>query len=192
MVGKRLRKPAEAILETKKKKNMGKTIGYLVLSAVLLAIAAAIASAKTGLLLGMIETGPLVLAVGMFLLVVVGAFVVGWIVTLIATILGGKGDQYEGLTSVTNALFVPSIGALVAVLVSFVPYVGLPLIFLVLAISISIGLASLYRSVKELFSTDMITAFVVVSVLSLALILALFATMISLSAMVPFSKFALA
>ena len=191
MVGKHLRNPSEAILESKKKKSIGKTIGYLALSAVLLAIAAAISSAKTGLLLGMIGTGPLILAVGVFLLVLVGAFVVGWIVALVATILGGKGDQYEGLTSVANALVVPSIGALVAVLVSFIPYVGVPLLFLVLAISISVGLASLYRSVKELFSTDMITAFVVVSVLSLALILALFATMISLSASMPFSSLAL-
>ncbi|MBI5331976.1 MAG: hypothetical protein HZB65_00215 [Candidatus Aenigmarchaeota archaeon] len=191
MVARHIRKPTEAILESKKKKSMGKTVGYLVLSAVLLAIAAAISAAKSGLLLGAVGTGPLVLAVGVFLLVFVGAFVAGWIVSLIAAILGGKGDQYEGLTSVTNALVVPSIGALAAALVSFIPYIGVPLVFLVLAISISVGLASLYRSVKELFSTDMITAFVVVSVLSLALILALVITMISLSASLPFSSLAL-
>ena len=180
MVGKHLSRPAEAILESKKRRSTGKTFVYLILSSVLIALAAAIATAKATLLLGAVGTASVVIAIGVFLLVLVGGLIVGWLIQLIATTLGGKGRYYEGLTSVTNSLIVPAIGAVAAAILSYVPYIGLPLVFLVLAITLSIGVASLYRSVKELFSTDMITAFVVVSVLTLALILALLGTVVSL------------
>jgi len=189
MVGKHLSRPAEAILESKKKRSTSKTISYLLLSSVLIAIAAAIATAKSSLLLGVASTAPIIIAVGVFLLVLIGALVIGWLVQLVATILGGKGKYYEGLTSVTNALIVPSVGAVAAAVLSYIPFIGIPLVFLVLAISLSMGLATLYRSVKELFSSDMITAFVVVSVLSLALIIALLGTMMSLPSWLSMMRF---
>jgi hypothetical protein len=121
------------------------------------------------------------LAVGVFLLTFVGTFILGWIVELIATTLGGKGKFYEGLTSVVNAFVVPSIGVLIAAIFIHIMPVGIGVIFIALAVTIALGLATLYRSIKDLFSVDMITAFVTVSILTMALILAVLGATIGMT-----------
>ncbi|MBI4895393.1 MAG: YIP1 family protein [Candidatus Aenigmarchaeota archaeon] len=173
MVRKHISKPAEAILESKKKKDIKSSLVYLLLSSVLMALAGSIATAKISIQTSMI------VGVGMFLMIFIGSLIIGWLIQLIATTLGGKGGYKEGLTAITNALVVPSIGAVAVAIFSYVPFLGIPLIFLTLAVSLSIGIAVFYRSIKELFSTDMITAFIVVSILAIALIIALLGTVLS-------------
>ncbi len=176
-------RPAEVILESKKKKDLRSAVVHLLLSSLLMALAGSIASAKLSVQTSMI------VGVGMFLIVLIGSLVIGWLVQLITTTLGGRGGYREGLTTITNALVVPSIGAVAAAVFSYVPYVGLLLVFLTLAVSLSIGIAVFYRSIKELFSTDMITAFVVVSILAIALIIALLGTVLSLPTWLNASSF---
>lgn len=183
MVRKHLSKPAEAILESKKKKDLKHAITYLLLSSLLISIAGSIAAAKISA-----ETS-MVVGIGMFLMILIGSLILGWLIQLITTTLGGKGCYREGLTSVTNSLVVPSIGAVAAAVFSYVPYVGLPLIFVTLAVSFSIGIAVLYRSIKELFSTDIITAFVVVTILAISIVMALLGTVLSLPAGLHASSF---
>jgi len=181
-----LTNPVQSIKKTKKQKNMGKTITDLALVGVITAIAVLIASIRTPLLTGSsLGLTTLISAISVFLLVLIGGLILGWIVQIITTTLGGKGKYYEGLRAIVNTLIAPSIGALIASIFLYVPAVGTAVIFLVLAVTIALGLATLYRSIKELFSTDIITALVTVSVLSMAVVIAIMGATLSFASMFP-------
>ena len=76
-------------------------------------------------------------------------------------ILGGKGKYYEALTATTYSSLPISIGLFIMSLVSAAyPMLGMLLGFIVLAITIALSLSIYFRSIKELYSTDMFTTFI--------------------------------
>ena len=166
-----LRNPVKSLLEAKKKKNMNKTLLVLVENSVLFGIAAALIIARigfSGLLLGS--------AAATFLVILIGILLFGLVVHISATTLGGKGKYFEGLTAVTYAMTPMSVGIFVSSLLALVPLTaGLQVI--VLALSFALGFSLLYRGIKELYSTDMITAFVVVSIAILVIFISIYASL---------------
>ena len=151
--------PVKAIARAKKEKNMAKTVGALIAVSFLI-------SAASVLWIGKIfsfGTVALMFGISAFLIVFVAVIVFGYLIQLAATILGGKGKYFEGLTSMTYAMVPLSAGVFISALLSFLPYTGI-INALILAVSATAGISILYRSIKDFFSTDMITAFVVVSV----------------------------
>jgi hypothetical protein len=163
-----LTSPASAIARAKKEKNLGRSIGILVGSAVLLAIAAAIGvGAQPIANLPGVGTGS---AIGAFVVVLVGGLFLGWIVKVAMTTLGGRGEYFEGVTAVAYTSLPISVGIVIAAIISAVAtgsaaIAGAIINFVVLAFFGVLGLAIMYRSVRELFRTDMITALIGVAVI---------------------------
>jgi hypothetical protein len=86
------------------------------------------------------------------------------------TTLGGRGEYFEGVTAVAYTSLPISVGIVIAAIISAVAtgsaaIAGAIINFVVLAFFGVLGLAIMYRSVRELFRTDMITALIGVAVI---------------------------
>ncbi len=166
-----LKNPVAAVMKAKKK-NMGKTAVTLIESCILFGLTAAIVIMQTG---GLSQTAVFLAAVSftyLFVLVLVASIVFGYVLKIIATTLGGSGKYYEGLTVVAYTLVPISAAMFVASILSFLPVVGVLLNIIVLSVGFALGVSLLYRSIKELFRTDMVVALVAVSVLVIVLFIA--------------------
>lgn len=166
-----IKNPAKSIMDAKKRGSMKKTGLVVIETAVLFALSAGIpaAAVMTGVLL-------LGLIVSVFLISVIAMLLLGLILNVSATTLGGKGKYFEGLTAAAYSFNPPSIGIFIASLLTFVPLsAGIQII--ALAVSFALGLSLLYRSVKELYRTDMITAFIVVLIAVAAIFAAVYFTL---------------
>lgn len=164
-----LTQPEKAIAEAKKEKNLVKSVGILVASAIFLALAALIGVSTPGMAKFGAQS-----AIGVFILVIVGGLFLGWIVKTAITTLGGVGKYFEGLTVVAYSLLPISIGVLIAAIASVAKVVGVVISFVSLAFFGVLSAAIMYRSVKDLFKTDMVTALVGVSVIYIAIIIAVY------------------
>lgn len=163
-----IRNPAKSIAGAKKRKSMNRTLIVAVESAVLFAVAAAVVMAKTGF-----SALVLAAAVSAFLFVLICILLFGLIVQIAATTLGCRGKYYEGLTAAAYSTVPMAVGVFVVSLLALVPMAaGLRL--MVIALTFALGFSLLYRAIKELFATDMITSFVVVSVSILAVFAAVY------------------
>ncbi len=164
--------PDSAIMEAKKRPNRGEAVKALASAGLAIAIATILSLWRSGVVPDMQVIAASGVAV--FLVILFGGLFVSYLLTLVARILGGKGNITHGATAVAYSFAAPSLGLLVASVLLFVPLVGGIIAFLVIAVTLVVGSATLYRGVKEMFSTDMITAFVTVSVLMGMLVLSLF------------------
>lgn len=163
-----LTSPEKAIAEAKKEKNLTKSIEVLVAAAVLLAIATLIGVLPIPTMANQrVES-----ALGVFLFVVVGGLFLGWIVKIAMTTLGGQGKYFEGLTVVSYSCLPISIGVLIAAIASVAGAIGAVISFVALAFFVVLGTAIMYRGIKDLFKTDMVTALVGVLVIYIAIITA--------------------
>ena len=178
-----------------KGKSLGKSVAVLLVAAVVFTVATAIswwavnqAASTTGLgaLAVLKNAQPLNILVGVFLLVFLGGLFLGWVLTEIVRVLGGKGGLHEGVSILGYSALPVSVGTLLAVLVSHVPfaYLGaaspvftvLQVVALVLFAAFgALGFGGIYRGTKDLYGVDAVTAFV-----GLALLVALFSAAITL------------
>jgi len=179
-----LKNPVKAIEAAKKKKSMNKTVGLMIATAIVFGISVVIMLAKTLALTAVVGAGAFV---GVLLLTLVFALLFGLIIQVTAVTLGGKGGYFEGLTSITYALWPISIGFLIAVIIAWIPFASV-ISGIIFAVLFAMGVSILYRSVKELFKTDMITTYVAVTVVILA-IFAGFWTMFGLGTIGNLSNF---
>jgi hypothetical protein len=167
-----LTQPEKAIAEAKKERNLAKSVGILVASAILLAIATlvGVSPVRSATNFGAAS------ALGVFLLVVVGGLFLGWIVKIAITTLGGTGKYFEGLTVVSYSCLPISIGVLIAFIASVAGTIGKVISFVALAFFGVLSAAIMYRAIKDFFKTDMVTALVGVSVIYIAIIIAAYGT----------------
>lgn len=164
-----IKNPVKSINQAKKNKNMNKTLAVLVEDAVLFAIAAALIVAKTN------AYNMAVLGSGLsaFFVTLIGIMLFGMTIHVSATILGGKGKYFEGLTSIAYGGFPLSVGFFIVALLSFVPLtIGIQIV--IMAITAAMGLGIIYRGIKDMYRIDMITSIVVVSIALIALFIALY------------------
>jgi hypothetical protein len=161
--------PVEAILETKKYTNTVEAIGTLVIAAIIAAISIGIMIVRLGLVPFQMAA---LAAVAGFVVMVVACLFLGYVIKIITVTLGGKGNYAEGLTAISYAVFAPAVGALVSSIVSTIPYVGPIISFVVLVLACALGISTFYRAVKELFSVDMVTSLVAVSIFVMVLMTA--------------------
>ncbi len=164
-----LRNPVKSLAVAKKSKNMNKTLLALVESSVLFALATAVFVTKTGLVTELLLTS----AAAVFFVMLIGSLLMGIVVHVSASTLTSRGKYFDGLTSVVYGMLPISLGFFLTSLVSFIPFsAGLQII--VLAITLAVGISTVYRGIKELYSTDMVTSFVVVSVAILVIFVAVY------------------
>lgn len=171
--------PGEVVKDIKKKKSIGNSMGVLALAGVIFAITAVIGTTKlisfipgSELLSGVGGMGLGIAAVAAFLIIFIGGLFLGWLLKITMNTLGTKGDYFSGLSSIAYPLMILSVSNLVAVLLTYVPYIGGLLAFLVTIILGVMAFALTYRMIKELFVTDMVTAFIGVLVVWAAAIAA--------------------
>lgn len=163
-----LASPASAIAKARKQKRMNKTVSVLLITCVLFGVSAGIGTLKFSLA----GIGAGAMTIMGFLVALIVILLTGLLIELAARTLGGKGKYFEGLTTVTYSFLIPSVGLLIASVLLFIPLIGPGLAFLALVVSVVMGFAMLYRSTKDLFRIDMITSFIVISVVIAAFLLA--------------------
>lgn len=162
-----LRNPTKAIMDAKKRNSGKKALVVLIENSVIFAIAAGLLVAKTGfpLLVGSVITG--------FLMALIGMVLLGLVLHITTTTLGGKGKHHEGLTAVAYAFTPFSVGLLVISLLAWIPFtIGVQIV--VLALAFALGISVLYRGIKELYRTDMLTSFVSISIAILAILISIY------------------
>lgn len=152
-----------------KKKGMNHAIKLMLSASLVITLALSILAIKMMPVTNVIVLLASVLTI--FILAVLSITLVSLAVCLSASTLGGKGGYYEGLFSVSLSSLILSVGIFLSVLLLFVPY-GMAVAIVIMVPIAAVGFAALYRSIKEMFRTDMITAFVTVSVSMLAIIVA--------------------
>lgn len=165
-----VKNPVSALMKAKKSKNMNYTITTLVIAAILFALSSVIVLFNV---LGITAALAVATFITVFLSVIVVGLLFGLLLHIITKTLGGKGDYFEGLTTITYALIAPSIGFLITAILMFVPWIGTPIGVIVLALTLAHGISLLYRGVKELYKVDMVTSLVVISVLIMTIVFAM-------------------
>lgn len=169
--------PGEAIRIAKKIGSTGTSIGVLALAALVFAIISAIGTTKImSLFPGAIpyttgvSTG--IAAVVTFVIIFIGGLFFSWILQLVMKVLDTKSTYFAGVTTIAYPLLLLSIANLIAIGAGYIPYVGGIVAFLVSLIFACMAFALTYRAIKELFGTDIITAFIGLLVVWAAIIAA--------------------
>jgi hypothetical protein len=179
------RDTGKAFAAATRKKSVSRTSRTLVASALMIAVAVAILGARGGNL-----TSGLYFALNVFVLVIGTGIIGGYIIRIIANALGAKGGFYEGFTALSYALAPMTAGILIAAILTMIPTIGIALGVIAVIVLFALGIAVLYRGIKEMFRTDIFTSFVTVSILTISLIIGIYATLglnilASMSRMVP-------
>lgn len=142
--------PAEAIAEAKKMKSFGKSFLVLVVVALFMALAMIIGT------MGLAWLPALIL----FIVLIVVSLFAGLLTQLAFTTLTGKGGYFEGFTTTVYPMMAPATAILVSSILVLIPYIGMVLSALIMAIAMIIGYATFFRAAKELFGTDYTVALV--------------------------------
>jgi len=170
-----LKTPGVAIKKAKKERDIGKTINVLIATWILCGFSFFIVAVKEGISL---LTG-MGISVSIFLFGVLLTMVAGYFIHLIMNVLGGRGKYAQGLTSITYSFFPLSFGSLITAFLFLIhPVLGVIVGFIIMGAYAALGLSILYKSVKELFSVDIITAWIGISLLILAFVLTIYTIMI--------------
>lgn len=171
--------PAKAIEKAKKSKNMNSTLTILIEVAILFGIAAAVIVAKLPLPIASLMYAAVGASfVSGLLLIIVAALFLGLVLHTVAAIMGGKGEYFNALTTVTYTMVGPVVGILVAALLSIIPVVGAVVGFIVLALTFAHGFSVLYKGTKDLYGVDMVTTLVIISVVTLSVVAAVWIAMV--------------
>lgn len=170
-----IRSPADAI---RKKRDEKHIIEMLLVNSLVVAVAAGLFVARFAMLSSLYMSMAVIIASTLFLLVFFGAMFIAYVLQLITNTLGGRGAYKDGMAAVAYALAAPAVGFFAASLLLFIPLVGFFFAVFVVALTLALGIATLYRAVKELFRVDMIVSFISVSVLTLSLIAAVYGMVI--------------
>ena len=101
--------------------------------------------------------------------------VLGGAVQVVGNTLGGRGKYFHGLTAVSYAMAAPSMGIFIASLLAVVSVLR-PFSFVVLVPSLGMGLATLYRAIRDMFGVEMPAAAATVFICAASFFLALYLT----------------
>lgn len=159
--------PADMLDKSKKKGDILNTIIILVASSVIFAISAVINISSLSVFSSVVGFNTLSLAISVFGIIFVGGLFIGWLVTLAANTLGAKGGLFEGITSVTFPMLYLSFGFLLSSLLSLIPnpVATMLLSFASVMIFGVIAYATMFRAVKEFFGVDILTSFIIVTII---------------------------
>ena len=105
----------------------------------------------------------------------------GFLLQLVFHVLGGKGTYWTGLTVSAYSKFPLAFAILLGSILFTIPFIGTVVgvvLFIVMAI---LSFSTLYRSIKELFQVDIVTAWIGVSVLLLSFVVTVYLSIILLS-----------
>jgi len=157
-------KPGEAFKGIKKVKGSGRAIGILAIAAIIFAIVGVIGATALYKIVPELPmaagAGAGIAAVVTFLVIFIGGLFFAWLLQTTMNTLGCKGNYNSGLVPVAYPLLILSVSNLISAVLNYVPVIGGVLAFLVTIILTVMAFALTYRAIKEMFATDMITAFI--------------------------------
>lgn len=167
--------PLESIDDAKKNKNIGRTMITLLVSSILLAITALINFLKLG-----VEGKSLIYTVlGTLIGIFVTYLFLGWLFSLTMKVFAKKTTYYDTLTPVVQGLFILTTGALVAVILGFIPLgIGQVLGTLVTIVAIILSYSITIKSTMELTGTDIVTTVVGLLILFMSFVIAAYTTFV--------------
>jgi len=161
-----LTNPIEAIAASKKKKDMNTVIALMITEWVFFTIAVAVLVQNSALLVATFIGG------------IIATLFAGFLTEIVFRTLGGKGQYYEGLTTVVYSEIPLSFGLMISSFFLLGKYVGVVIALFVASIYSVMALATTYKAAKELFKIDMITTWVGIGVLIGGILIALYAVSI--------------
>jgi len=170
--------PIKYIEAMRRRRNYPKQVTYLGIAAILIGLSASLGYNAIGSFSTLMpQTGYIsVGAAGVSVAIV--TFIAGlffsWLFSLGMSMLGGHGDFYEGLASISYPLSIFSVGIFIAALASYAGVLGWIISFLALTTCGMLSYTALFRATKEMFRVDMLTAFIGVSALFAVMIFALY------------------
>lgn len=174
--------PLKCIENMKKRRGYSKPLLYLAIASILFGISAALGF---NVLQGTMDTlalpgyGYAAVAVGVALMLFAGGLFISWVFSLGMSMLGGKGRFYEGLACIAYPLKLFSVGVFISTLASYAGTIGGIISFLALSVFGILAYTSLFRTTREMFRVDMITAFIGVSALFAVLMMAAYGSVLS-------------
>jgi len=159
--------PGEMISKAAKKRDIVNSVLVLLVASILFAVGSALSMTQAQALLSAVPFDAGTIAVSVFFIVLIGGLFFGWVVALTVKALAGKGGFFEGLTSVAYSMLYLSKGMFLAAIFTLIPNAAVTAVLSFAAIIIFgvLGYATLFRGIKELFGTDLLTAFIAVSVI---------------------------
>ena len=168
----------EIIVKKTGAKDRNEAVVMLTINWILIALAVSLISGNYSL-------GPALLVFG-----IIGTLVLAFFIYLAFTIVGGKGDYTSVLISLTYPFFGVSLSTLLVSIISLWSEVVSIFIGMILfSLYLTVGLTGMSRVLKESFKTDLISVWIVISLLVLAITLGIYgvATLYALRA-VPLSS----
>jgi hypothetical protein len=168
--------PVSAIKKAKKEKNLNKSLTILFVDWVLFALSALILSRNLASSIPTIS--PLFFGLFVFFLGYLASLLLGLIIQIIFTILGGKGGYFESITPLSYCELPLSLGVFLAGLFSLVALAGLLISLIILSILVAMSIAIFYRGIKEMFKVDLITAWIGIGLIFATLFFAFYLSMI--------------
>jgi len=168
--------PAEALAAAKRKPSYGDALGTLIVDGIVAAVAVAVFMTQVGGLADLgarLGQGMGMAVISAFILVLIGGLFFALLVKIVVNTLGGKGDYLHGLTLAAYGIAAPVVGALVTAIFFRIPVFGAIAGFVAMSIALALGVSTIYRGIKELFSTDLVTALIAFSILTLCFMTAI-------------------
>jgi hypothetical protein len=166
--------PIEAINRVKNRRDIDRIGSLFVIEWFLLGVANVIIYGNLGYL-RMFSIGLTVFLAGIPI-VLFFAF----LLKIIITTLGGKGNYHRALASIVLGTFAISMGILLSSPFFYVPKVGFLFGLFILIVTGVLSLATFYRAVKELFGVDIMTAWIGIGLVAAGVTLGVYLTIILL------------
>jgi predicted Abi (CAAX) family protease len=168
--------PAGLLSKAKKKHDMLSSVLVLFSASIIFGVASALGLSKSTLLPSALSSGVATVAVSVFGMVFAGGLLLGWVLEMVATIIGAKGDFFAGLTSVAYSMLYLSIGFVLSSVFGLLsnPLVTMLASFVAVMLFGAIGFATMFRAVKEFFDTDVLTTFIIITIVGSVVFMSLY------------------
>jgi len=168
--------PGNAIVSGKHEHNMKQTWTLLGIEWAIAAISVFIAGDAVGNALGSFKSLATMLGGVAAIAVLIGGILVtvfiAFLLKVTVNTLGGKGTYFDGLSVLAYMIWPLALGGLLASILLMIPALGAFLAGLSLAFLGVLAGAIAFRSIKEMFGVDYITALIALAVLGIGLNLA--------------------
>lgn len=168
-----VRAPQKALAQARKKGEKH-AVQLLLVNSLVVAAALGLFMLRFSSFSAVFAGASVIVASTAFLLTFAASMFFAYVLQITVNTLGGSGRYADGLAAVAYSITAIALGLLASSLLLFVPLLGAVLAILVLSATAALSLATLYRAIKELFKTDMIVAFVAVSVLIISVVVAIY------------------
>ena len=163
--------PLTAISKAKKEKSLNKTLSIMLFSWFVIAVGFFLSFSSMMLV-------RFVSSIAIFLFGILFSLFLSYIVNIVMNILGGKGKYYDSLTATTYSSLPISFGFIfMAILYAINAMLGIFIGFILIVFTTALSLSIYFRTIKEFYSTDMVTTLVGFLIIVYVFVISLYISM---------------